>query len=148
MILTNGSADKKATYLPGNFLPTVRRSFRCRQKAGIDTNTLEYSADGSPFWAVPENRRRGHRTRLPQRRGAFTLTGIAAAIIKGVLVAATAATFTLSGQAANLKKGYTLPCSAGSFTLSGQSAGLSNGKSITAGVGSFYVYWKTRQHSG
>lgn len=93
----------KSDLLTGQFSADGSPFVQVSAKAGIDTNTLEYSADGSPFWAVPETGGGASYT-LTAAAGAFTLTGIAAAIIKGVLVAATAATFTLSGQAANLKK--------------------------------------------
>lgn len=56
--------------------------------------------------------------------GAFTLTGIAANLLRGTLVTASAGAFTLTGVAAGLNRGLLVSASPGSFTLTGVAAGL------------------------
>ncbi len=69
--------------------------------------------------------------------GSFALTGSAAALKAGRLVAAGAGSFALTGQTAALKAGRLLTAGAGSLALTGTAAGLKAGRGMSAAGGSY-----------
>jgi hypothetical protein len=69
--------------------------------------------------------------------GAFTLTGVAAAVRAQRKVAAAAGAFNLAGQAINFQRSRRMPAAVGAFTLAGQPIGLLEQHVLHAVAGSF-----------
>ncbi len=70
---------------------------------------------------------------------AYTLTGVAATILKSKVVAAAAASFTLSGVSANILKTRIVAADAAAFTMSGVAALLSRSYNIGAEPAAFAI---------
>lgn len=56
--------------------------------------------------------------------GAYTLTGVAAALRRGYSMAAATGAYSLTGQAATISRGYRVACDVGAYTLAGHDATL------------------------
>lgn len=69
--------------------------------------------------------------------GSYVLTGTAAGLKHGWVVAAAPGAYAMTGAAAALKHGYKVPATAGSYALTGSAAALKHGWKVPAGVGSY-----------
>lgn len=67
----------------------------------------------------------------------YALTGTAAGLKHGWVVAAAVGSYAMTGAAAAIKHGYKVPAAAGSYTLTGSAAALKHGWKVAAGVGSY-----------
>lgn len=74
---------------------------------------------------------------LTAEQGSYTLTGQAAGLLAGRVLAAAQGSYTLSGQAAALLKGNVLTAAQGSYALTGQDVGLLRGLLLSAAQGSY-----------
>lgn len=71
--------------------------------------------------------------------GAFTLTGVAAALVQGFKLASAVGAFVLSGQTATLRWGRSIAGAVGEFILTGIDAGLKAALKIVSEVGTFVL---------
>lgn len=69
--------------------------------------------------------------------GAYTLTGVAAALRRGYTLTANTGNYAITGQAATTKRGYSLTADVGSYSLTGQAATFPRDYSLTADCGSY-----------
>ena len=110
-------------------------------------NALDGTLTGSTLGISPPIRIR-RRVSLPYKApanaytltasgGSFTLTGTAANLEFGRLLAAGAGSYTLTGTAANLEFGRYLSAGSGTYTLTGTAANLEFGRYLLAGSGAF-----------
>jgi hypothetical protein len=79
--------------------------------------------------------------------GSFSLTGQAASLLKGSLLAAASGSYVLTGSAASLSyttaTGYTLTADSGVFNLAGADASLLYGRKVAAASGAFALAGQT-----
>lgn len=76
---------------------------------------------------------------LPAAAGSYALTGTAATLKLGRVVAAAAGSYALSGSAATLRRALPLVAGAGSYSLTGATAGLLHSWKTAAGAGSYSI---------
>lgn len=74
---------------------------------------------------------------LTAAAGAYTLTGIAAALLKGKLIVADAGAYVLTGIAAVFHVTLKMPAAAGAYVLTGIAAITSFGRKMAAAVGAY-----------
>lgn len=112
---TVGTGSQSVSYLDGTFL------IRCAITASFAPypTTVDYT--------------------MAAAVGAFTLTGIAAALSKGYGIIAGVGSFVLTGVAANITSARKMAASAGSFALTGIDVALKRGFTLVANAGSFVL---------
>lgn len=81
----------------------------------------------------------GNAYSLTASSGSFAVTGTAATLKVGRVLAASSGSFAATGAAATLRKGFTLSASSGSVQITGSAASLKIGRVLQAGSGSVAV---------
>lgn len=98
---------------------------------------IQANLDAShPYKSAPPGGSAGAYT-LTAAAAAFTLSGGAATLKRGLRLSASPGAFTLGAGVATFAKGYRLTAAAGAFALTGGAAALTRGLLLTAGAGSF-----------
>lgn len=96
-----------------------------------------WGTDTTQAWCATTMAIRPATAKLTADAGSYSLTGTAATLRKGKVLAAAAGSYGLSGQAATLRHAWKIAAGAGGYSLGGQAAGLVHGWKVAAGVGSY-----------
>lgn len=92
---------------------------------------------GAPIGGVPPGQLTFYT--LSVDAGSYSITGTAASLEYGRVIAAAAGSYAITGSAATLRKNIPLTADAGSYAISGTAASLEYGRLIAAGAGSYAI---------
>jgi len=135
--LASSGATGTRSYSRSNSGRWVSASIAIAPAAGGGGNHYTIEADGGSFTLTGQAAGLLHGRVLAAAAGAFTLTGYDVTFPRTYVMAAAAGSFTLTGQAVALLWGHRLGADAGAFVLDGQDAGLLHGYVIAAAAGEF-----------